>query len=257
MGVFDEVAAEFDQHRAFPSEVPRAVRAAVMATVGQGRSIRVLDVGAGTGRMGASFVEEGDDYIGIDASAPMLRQFLARMACAERAPRLVQADGQSLPFADASFHAVLLAHVLSGSARWRGILEDARRVLRPDGVLVLGQAAGPPSGVDARMRQQLSVLTESIAGESRPPRAHRENARSSLAASCRHKVQLTAARWESVRTPREFLDRQRTGARFARLPPETRERLLRELSDWAVGTFGSLDTCTTEPFALVLDFYWF
>src|SRR5436305_509129 len=77
---------------------------------------RLLDLGAGSGRIGAPFVAAGDDYVGVDLSAGMLREFAART---ERVARLVQADGARLPFGDAAFDAVLLIQVFGGLSGWR------------------------------------------------------------------------------------------------------------------------------------------
>src|SRR5215470_4333227 len=99
---YDAAAAAFDRHRALPDQVPAAIRAAVLAAVGI-PSPCLLDLGAGTGRIGRAFVAAGDDYVGVDLSLGMLREF-ARYAAP---PPLAQADGEHLPFGDATFDAVL------------------------------------------------------------------------------------------------------------------------------------------------------
>ena len=67
MSAFDSVAATFERDRALPEGVPGAIRAAVLEA-GDAASPRLLDLGAGTGRIGWPFVEAGDDYVGIDLS---------------------------------------------------------------------------------------------------------------------------------------------------------------------------------------------
>ena len=42
------------------------------------RRARLLDLGAGTGRIGRPFVAAGDDYVGVDLSLGMLREFARR-----------------------------------------------------------------------------------------------------------------------------------------------------------------------------------
>src|SRR5215213_6981960 len=101
MSAFDVVAPRFDSFRALPAGVAEAIRAAILKLVGP--SPRLLDLGAGSGRIGATFVAAGDDYVGIDLSSGMLREFAARTAGhGVISPRLVQADGRQLPFRDAT-----------------------------------------------------------------------------------------------------------------------------------------------------------
>ena len=64
---------------------------------------------------------------------------------------LLCADGYDLPFADASFEAVLLVAVLEHTSEpWR-LLAEAQRVLKPGGTVVIvvpndwTMSAGPPA----------------------------------------------------------------------------------------------------------------
>src|SRR5438874_5216759 len=98
MSSYDAAAQSFDRHRALPVGVPEAVRAAILRSVAASRP-RLLDLGAGTGRIGSPFVAAGDDYVGVDLSRGMLRAFQERRHAAAM-PRLVQASGESLPFPD-------------------------------------------------------------------------------------------------------------------------------------------------------------
>src|ERR1700754_696690 len=129
---FDSVAPTFDRHRILPDGAPEAIRAAVLGAV-DASPPRLLDLGAGTGRIGIPFITARDDYVGVDLSFGMLSEFKRRAA---GGARLVQADGERLPFADASFDAILLIQVFGGMRGWRRLLVEARRVLRGAGVLV-------------------------------------------------------------------------------------------------------------------------
>src|SRR5436190_17076189 len=101
---YDSVASSFDPHRSLPGGVAKAVREAVLAALRFANEPRLLDLGAGTGRFGRTFACANDDYCGLDLSFGMLREFRRQAERQEGCfPRLVQADGEHLPFSDATF----------------------------------------------------------------------------------------------------------------------------------------------------------
>ena len=84
------MAPSFDRHRAVPDEVAATIRAAILAALGGDGRLRVLDLGAGSGRFGWPFVKAGDEYLGLDLSGGMLRVFAGRDLGGKR-PMLVPA----------------------------------------------------------------------------------------------------------------------------------------------------------------------
>jgi ubiquinone/menaquinone biosynthesis C-methylase UbiE len=257
---YDAAAPSFDAHRALPDGVAESIRAAVLAVAGGAPRPSLLDVGAGAGRIGWSFVAAGDDYVGVDLSFGMLRVFQQRAASdgvspCPAPPPLVRADGRCLPFSDATFDAVMMIHVFGGMRGWRRLVTEARRVLRLSGALVVGRTLAPEHGVDARMKQRLaSILPDIAVGPGKNVRAEVEEALDSMACSAQSAV---VASWRAQRTPREFLARHRTGARFSVLPEPVKKEALRQLGDWAVGTFGSLDAVYSEQHAFELRVFKF
>jgi len=86
----------------------------------------VLEVGVGTGR----FAEALRVPYGIDPALGVLK--LAR----RRGIRVVRARGEGLPFPDRIFGGVLLIVTLCFSSPL-SLLQEAKRVLRPDGALII------------------------------------------------------------------------------------------------------------------------
>jgi SAM-dependent methyltransferase len=261
MSHFDNVAAEFDAYRALPDEVPRAIRDALRAEVGDAAGAagaRLLDLGAGTGRIGEAFVRAGDAYFAVDSSAGMLARFARKVGDhGGPEPRLVQADGRSLPFPAGTFHAVLVAQVVSAFSGWRRLVGEARRVLRPGGTLAFGKTVRPENGLDARMRERLSLILAGMGVDNRRPGASRDDVRGVLSREARRASEVVVATWDARRSPRDFLNRHATAARFGALPIAVREDALRGLADWASGEFASLDAALVEPTQFVLDVYAF
>ncbi len=248
---FDLAAATFERDRALPRGVPEAIRLAIRGSTPNRSPARVLDLGAGTGRIGKAFVEASDSYVGVDVSLGMLREFRAD----KRTARLIQGRGQQLPFRACAFDVVLLMQVLSGADDWRGLVDEACRVLAPAGTIVVGHTNGPSTGVDAQMRKRLAAILDDMGIASHQPRHARQQSLGWLESSAARRIHVIAATWNAEPTPRAFLARHRTGARFSALPPEARETALRTLSAWAQDTFGSLDTATTEEYRFDLDLF--
>lgn len=91
---------------------------------------RALDLGCGTGRLTQVLAQRGR-AIGIDAARAMLTE-------AQRANRLTLAQGNAfaLPFADASFDAVVALRVVFHLADVESLLREGARVVAPRGVFV-------------------------------------------------------------------------------------------------------------------------
>jgi SAM-dependent methyltransferase len=80
---------------------------------------RILEIGAGE----ATFDRKGCEYIGINVS--------------RRGSPTVLGDGQALPFRDAAFDGVIATEVIEHVRHPYRLLREIRRVLRPDGHLLL------------------------------------------------------------------------------------------------------------------------
>jgi ubiquinone/menaquinone biosynthesis C-methylase UbiE len=249
---FDVTAPSFDQYRALPHGAPEAIRKAIFQKAAQ-QQMRVLDLGAGTGRIGKAFVAANDSYVGLDSSWAMLREFLAHSptAC------LLQSDGQQLPFAGSAFDVVMLMQVLSGAQDWQALLHEVRRVLRPRGVVVVGHTTTPSSGIDSQLKRRLSEILSEMGIAWHEPQKARRQSLAWLESSAARRSHVTAASWTAERAPQEFLVRHRTGARFAALPVAVQEEALQKLSVWAEAAFGALDTAYSEEHAFELEIFEF
>lgn len=95
---------------------------------------RILDLGAGTGVAMALFGAD-QDVVALDPVWSMLS--------GNRAQRRVVGSGEHLPFADNCFDGIWSAFVFRNLASVPKTLEEAARVLRPGGVMVVVDAGRP------------------------------------------------------------------------------------------------------------------
>jgi ubiquinone/menaquinone biosynthesis C-methylase UbiE len=111
-----------DWHAEMMSHVPRGAR-------------HVLDLGCGTGFFLAELDARHPGAVGLDISHDMLKvsgKYVPRA-------RIVTGDAEKLPFRDGSFDAVFCKGSLHHTRDHVGFLENSRKALSKDGVLVMSE----------------------------------------------------------------------------------------------------------------------
>lgn len=94
----------------------------------------LLDAGCGSGLFSNLAIETGAQVIGVDAAPGLLE--VAR----KRNPQnnFLEEDLEALPFADNSFHFVAAFNSLQYAGSFENALQEAKRVLKPGGHLLMG-----------------------------------------------------------------------------------------------------------------------
>jgi len=134
---FEAHAGEWDAIRSL-HVAEEQVEAAMIAALGMEKIGLLVDIGTGTGRMLELFGPLATQAIGFDRSSEMLR--LARAKLTERGlehAELRQADIHALPLDAAVADAAVLHHVLHFVQHPGAAIEEAARVLRPGGRLLI------------------------------------------------------------------------------------------------------------------------
>lgn len=255
--VYDATASTFERYRSLPSAAVESIRSAIRNTAHLPDQARVLDLGAGTGRIGKAFLAAGDFYVGVDSSFGMLQEFSSKPEFREsKTSLLAQAEGSQLPFKNAVFDLILLMQVLN-SANWRPMLDECRRVLRRGGVIAVGHTKSPESGVDAQLKRQLAIILEAMHVPWHQPREWRRQALAWLEDVSERHWHCEAARWKVTTGAEEFLSRHRTGAKFAALPPAVQQESLAKLRTWAEANFGSVNSGFEEHHSFAVSIFEF
>ncbi|MBI4234149.1 MAG: class I SAM-dependent methyltransferase [Chloroflexi bacterium] len=136
----------------------RRLRRRLLSKVPPGR---VLEVGAGTG-LNLPWYPAGVAAVITEPDHAMLRR--ARRRARRRELSLVAADAQALPFRDDAFDTVLATLVFCTVPDAARGLAELRRVLKPDGKLLLLEHVRMPQRPLAKLQGLLNPLWNRMAG---------------------------------------------------------------------------------------------
>jgi SAM-dependent methyltransferase len=135
---YDELAANYDADVAQNPITSLYAMPNTLALLPDVAGLRVLDAGCGSGHYTAELVRRGATVVAVDASARMVEA--GRRRVGEGAPVTWHVADLNKPLTflpDAAVDVVLAPMLLHYLPDWSGPLSEFRRVLPPDGVLVL------------------------------------------------------------------------------------------------------------------------
>ncbi len=155
---FADVSAEYERGR--PEYAP-AVIDALLAELGIAPGDRVLDLGAGTGKLTRALLAAGLDVLAVEPQAA-LREPLAASVGAER---VLEGLAERIPMAADSVGAVTVADAFHWFDQ-AAALAEIRRVLRPAGGLAILSAA--PDWTAATWAPEVGAVMEGL----RPAHPH-------------------------------------------------------------------------------------
>ena len=130
----------------------------------------LLDVGCGQGRLLKLLASRAKRVVGVDIDPDARRLARAEVLLAGLPNcTLRQGNMHALPFADAEFDTIILDDVLASARAPSRALQEALRLLRPGGRILL-LVAVPPDGVND-LRKQFSALAADAGLRLAPPRS--------------------------------------------------------------------------------------
>jgi len=122
------------------------------------KGMRVLDIGAGTGRVAIPLATHGGRVVALEPAAGMVER-LRQKDVGGRVQPLV-GEGSKLPFPVGAFDVVVISRLLYLTPDWRAILNEACRVLTTGGVLLHEWGNGEADEPWVRIREEARRLFE-------------------------------------------------------------------------------------------------
>ena len=228
---YSNQAKTYDDTRGASPSVLGPLREALEGAPGR----RLVDVGGGTGNYSRALKDEGWDPLVVDREPAMLAR------AAAKGLETLEADGQRLPLPDECADAVMLVSMLHHVENPAAAVQEARRILRRRGRLVLmGWSLEDLSGAwmsdywpstrawTEESHPKLAELLELMPGARRIEIVYRDLQDGSLAALSAHPEMMADPRWHRQTSYFERLERDH--------PDELKAGLDRLRDDLAKGT---------------------
>ncbi len=251
---FDRVATQYDATRGYPLDVARQIAAGLIRLGELPPRGAALEIGIGTGRIALPLLELGISVTGVDIAPLMLERLQQNYAAARQdAPAASWgtlttqlADMTALPFADATFDAVIAVHVLHLVPQWQKALDEALRVIRPGGSLLVGQDVTGTDAVNFQIQDQWLRIVRELGA--RPDRVGARGYSEMLEALRTRGLipqEATLATWAKLQTPRSVVRyiADRTWSQTWGIPDRIFTDSVQRLQTWVKARYGAaLDT---------------
>ncbi len=143
---FDHIADRYDETRIIPMDIlSRFYIKTIAERIQVNPNSLVLDAGVGTGRTVGPLLDLDVQLVGVDISRKMLRKMIEKLKENRESSRvsLVLSDVTRLPFRAQSFDAVISVHVLHLVKKWKSAIQEAKRVLKAEGLFVAATHGAP------------------------------------------------------------------------------------------------------------------
>ena len=236
-----EVAARYNDINHIPPQASEALGKAAAELAGPNSTI--LDFGAGAGRIAVP-IAKYSKMVALDIEHHM------QLACKEFAKQqgvsLTYSVGTvlKLPFAANTFDAVVTSNVLHQIDAWRLALVEAARVLKPEGVLIVGRDLLDEESCAGRMRSASRRFTAEVAPDFQPTDAAGPALFEAIGKlGGRPGRPVTACAWTETESPSSILEKMedRLHNETWSLDDEKLAALMQLMRPWTAEKFPELD----------------
>jgi ubiquinone/menaquinone biosynthesis C-methylase UbiE len=258
---FDRAADFYDATRAYPPDVANKITQSILDLTGAQPSTRIFELGIGTGRIAAPLIARGLNVSGLDLSREMMLKLHGKFSSGTPL-RLVQGDASALPFRDAAFDVVLAVHVFHLIAPWQQAIWQLRRVLSPGGIVLHSTHLRDDHSPNVILRDKWHELVEAHGERWKRPGAvgwRGQAIKTEFQALGASVEEVEVTRSTSTTTPQqEIADiAARVSSDTWAVSDPVLEATVTELTEWARGRFGTLDTPWPEETVYVWQVFHF
>ena len=226
--------------------MPESIARDVVTLAGLAPGSRILEVGAGTGRVCLTLAAQGFRVVGVEPARAMLDVLGSKDP--QKTVRVAVAEGARLPFADSCFDAVVLARLLYLLPDWREVLAEVLRVVRPDGRVLHEWGNGATEEPWVQIREEARRLFEAagVRAPFHPGVRSEAEVDGFLAGRGCKRLGVIRSPGESTLPLSTFLERIVNGecSYTWDVPDDVLEQCLPQLEAWATARF---DLARTEP----------
>ncbi|MEO0565996.1 MAG: methyltransferase domain-containing protein, partial [Chloroflexota bacterium] len=237
---FTTIAQNYNQINAIPADAAHELGQAITNLDG-GRGL-VLDMGCGAGRIALPAAGAGAKMIGVEVDAAMLRE--ANRAATELTFDGIRGDIVHLPLADDCISTVLSINVLHLVPSWKQVLEEAVRVMQPDGMFVQGRDWLDPQSCAGQLRFKLREVVMGLMPGLRPTAAASPQVMSQTLIDMGGTVAetITATSWTVYQSPADILTQmsQRKHNETWMLNDQVLTEAVQQLNAWANSTWDDI-----------------
>ncbi|MCS7013496.1 MAG: class I SAM-dependent methyltransferase [Chloroherpetonaceae bacterium] len=201
---FKDIATSYNKINAIPEKAALQIGKVIAHLAG--KHSKLLDVGAGAGRITIPIAIAGCEVTALDCEPKMLEELERQVREFSLHITTVVGDAAKLPFADNTFDAVFTSNVLHLVPQWEKALDEAIRVMKFGGVFIQGRDWVSPDSAFARLRNKLREIVATLNPNLKPTAAAGPALFEALSArGGKNEPEIIAARWTQTISPAKLL----------------------------------------------------
>ena len=236
--LFDDHASQFDRTRGIPSRAVEEIVKAIASLAPILPESVLLEIGAGTGKIGFHLSKLPIKYIGFDLSNQMLEIFRKRLNSTNTDSLLVETDGNSnWPADDGSVDIIFAARVLH-LLEPHHVVKETLRVGKSSGsVIITGRIRRDNQSVKSRMRHRMRELLEIRGINVKDAKSALVSIYGKLEACGGERIRPRfVSRWSRPSSPLQSIDswRKKRGLGGIDISNDIKTRVLEELHQWTM-----------------------